>query len=135
MTPTRARASAVVVGALVLSIGLAACGPTESCEEQDRTTLAELRAVWPDELGENDWAGGACDNSGDAMYLVGTYLVGTSSGSAEAAAVLEDDGWVLDRDYADGEHPVTVYRRTVAHHAYFFWVGEVSDTDLELERA
>ena len=129
MSLPRPGAAAVVVGALVLSTGLAACGPTESCEERDRKTLAELRAVWPDELGENDWSGGACDGD-DAMYLVGT-----SSGSAEAAAVLVGDGWVLEPDYPEDGETVTVYRRTVAHHDYLFWVGGPSDTDLELERA
>ncbi|GMA24064.1 hypothetical protein GCM10025864_18230 [Luteimicrobium album] len=63
------------------------------------------------------------------------YLVGTSSGSAEAVAVLEGAGWTLDRDYADGEYPATVYRRTVGRHHYLFWVDQPSDTDLELERA
>jgi hypothetical protein len=130
MTLIRARAAAAVVGALLLGFGLAGCGPSESCEEQDRKTLAELRAVWPDALGENEPSGGACDNSGDDMYLLGT-----SSGSAEAVAVLEEAGWTLDRDYADGEYPATVYRRTVGHHHYLFWVGDVSDTDLELDPA
>jgi hypothetical protein len=133
MKPTRTRGAvvvgAVVVSALAVGTGLAGCSAFQSCEEQDRRTLAELRALWPDELGTNDWNGGACDGD-DPMYLVGT-----SSGSAQAAAVLVGDGWVLDADYPEDGETATVYRRTVAHHDYLFWVGGQSDTDLELERA